>query len=45
MNDKIPTPFEFVIIIPQKINSGKARDVVLEWRKQFDQVFWKALAG
>jgi len=43
MNDRIPTPFDFVINIPQKIKTRKAKDVVLEWRKKFDQIFWQAL--
>jgi predicted transcriptional regulator len=45
MNDRVPTPFEFVIIIPQKIKSQQAKWVVLEWRKKFDEAFWNALAG
>lgn len=43
MNDRIPAPFDLVISIPQRIKSEKAKSLVLEWRKKFDQMFWQAL--
>jgi transcriptional regulator with XRE-family HTH domain len=45
MNNRIPAPFEFVIIIPKKIKSKAAKNVMFAWKKQFEEDFLEAVTG
>lgn len=45
MNNKAPTPFEFVIDIPKMIKNPVAKNIVFEWKKCFEEVFLKAITA
>jgi len=43
MTNKIEPSFNFIINIPKLINDIRAKETVLEWKKDFEEEFYKAI--